>query len=135
MSEKRSMVDRMHRTAPLFVWMNLHDHRAIEALGACSLQGSLFYVMTMLAVFVASERRKMYQLREAHTLSQMTEQTYVREVLRTFASAEDEDRKLCLGALGLTGEAGEVADIIKKHLFQGHVIDQAKLLDEMGDVL
>lgn len=65
--------------------------------------------------------------------SRMAEQAYVTEVLRTYAGTEDQ--KLCLGALGLTGEAGEVADIVKKHLFQGHAIDQAKLLDEMGDVL
>ncbi len=38
------------------------------------------------------------------------------------------------GALGLCGEAGEVADIIKKHKFQGHKLDRTKLLSELGDV-
>lgn len=37
--------------------------------------------------------------------------------------------------LGLTGEAGEVADIIKKHLHQGHDLDPNALIEEMGDVL
>ena len=91
--------------------------------------------MTVLAVFVASERRKMYQLREAHTLSQMTEQAYVAAMLRTFAGADDQREKLCLGGLGLAGQSGEVADMVKKYLFQGHAIDRAQCLDEPGDVL
>jgi NTP pyrophosphatase (non-canonical NTP hydrolase) len=65
----------------------------------------------------------------------VTEQASIAEVLRTYAGAEAEDQKLCLGALGLTGEAGEVADIVKKHLFQGHALDRGKLRDELGDVL
>ena len=38
-------------------------------------------------------------------------------------------------ALGLAGEAGEVADIIKKHLYQGHPPEPDKIADEVGDVL
>lgn len=37
--------------------------------------------------------------------------------------------------LGLTGESGEVADLIKKGLFHGHRIDESDLKDELGDVL
>lgn len=40
-------------------------------------------------------------------------------------------------ALGLTGEAGEVADLVKKSQYQrnGGVIDKVKLREELGDVL
>lgn len=38
------------------------------------------------------------------------------------------------GALGLTGEAGEVADLIKKHFFHGHDLDIDTLVKEIGDV-
>ena len=38
-------------------------------------------------------------------------------------------------ALGLCGECGEVADIIKKHLYHGHDLDINELVLEMGDVL
>lgn len=38
-------------------------------------------------------------------------------------------------ALGLAGEAGEVVDIIKKHLYQGHELDENKLVEEIGDVM
>lgn len=65
----------------------------------------------------------------------MTEQQYIAEILRTYAGANEPSSKLTLGALGLAGEAGEVIDLIKKHVFQGHTIDQAQLLDELGDVL
>lgn len=36
---------------------------------------------------------------------------------------------------GLTGEAGEVADLIKKHFGHGHVLDHDKLKKELGDVM
>lgn len=39
------------------------------------------------------------------------------------------------GVLGLAGEAGECADLVKKHLFQGHELDREKLALELGDVL
>ncbi len=38
------------------------------------------------------------------------------------------------GALGITGEAGEVADMIKKHVFHGHDLDIDSLVKEIGDV-
>lgn len=46
--------------------------------------------------------------------------------------------QMASGALGLVGEAGEVADIIKKVLFQGKIMDSTvrqKLIEELGDVL
>ena len=38
------------------------------------------------------------------------------------------------GALGLCGEAGEVADSVKKAFMQGHPIDRAHIAEELGDV-
>lgn len=43
--------------------------------------------------------------------------------------------RLLNGAVGLNGEGGEVIDIVKKHIFQDHDLDQEKLLDEAGDCL
>lgn len=42
--------------------------------------------------------------------------------------------ELLNGALGLPGEAGEVADLVKKHFFHGHVLDRDDLIKELGDV-
>lgn len=46
-----------------------------------------------------------------------------------------DDARLALYGLGLTGEAGEVADEIKKVLFHGKPLDRDALLLEVGDVL
>ena len=47
------------------------------------------------------------------------------------------DGKLNLATLGLgiAGEAGEVADLIKKHVGHDHDLDNDKLIKEIGDVL
>ena len=59
---------------------------------------------------------------------------YQELALRT-ASSKSKEELILNGVLGLAGESGEVADIVKKHLFQGHELNTAKLLDELGDVL
>ena len=38
-------------------------------------------------------------------------------------------------ALGMVCEAGEVGDIIKKHIFHGHTLDVENVEKEIGDVL
>lgn len=42
--------------------------------------------------------------------------------------------KLLNGCLGLAGECGEVCDIVKKHLYQGHELDVDHLIEEAGDI-
>lgn len=44
------------------------------------------------------------------------------------------EQRMAMIALGF-GEAGEVQNIIKKHLYHGHALDKDELLDELGDVL
>ncbi len=36
--------------------------------------------------------------------------------------------------MGLNGEAGEVIDLVKKHLFHGHELNKEELIKELGDV-
>lgn len=64
----------------------------------------------------------------------MTLNEYQKLALTT-ANKETKYPRIINGVLGLAGEAGECADIVKKHLFQGHELDKEKLLDEIGDVL
>jgi NTP pyrophosphatase (non-canonical NTP hydrolase) len=59
---------------------------------------------------------------------------YREEVLRTLAKQGNSKEMLTNAALGLAGESGEVADILKKHVFQGHDLDKDKLVKELGDI-
>ncbi len=54
--------------------------------------------------------------------------------LRTM-SDEAKENPLLNAVLGLSGETGEVADLIKKSMFQGHEMDKENLKEELGDVL
>lgn len=60
----------------------------------------------------------------------MTLNEYQQETERT-AGKDD----LAILALGLVGEAGEFADLVKKHLGHGHCLDFSKANKELGDVL
>jgi|SRR6478609_1716391 len=55
---------------------------------------------------------------------------YQVEALRTIGSSD-----LPILALGVAGEAGEIADIVKKELGHGHPRDAEKMAKEIGDVL
>lgn len=57
---------------------------------------------------------------------------YQHEAMRTAGNRTDD---LACHALGVAGEAGEVADLFKKHLFHGHALDVGKATKELGDVL
>jgi len=70
----------------------------------------------------------------------MTPQNYQVEAARTLIPEPDHaisghDMMLVWCATGLIGEAGEVADYIKKGVFHQHGISSEKIVDELGDVL
>ncbi len=46
-----------------------------------------------------------------------------------------EQTTLLCAALGLTGEAGEFADAIKKGIYHHHGLNQDQLVKELGDIL
>lgn len=43
--------------------------------------------------------------------------------------------RLLNAALGLAGEAGEVAELVKKGMFHGHKLNPSDLGEELGDLL
>ena len=64
----------------------------------------------------------------------MTINEYQVEAMRT-ASGMNKDFPMWLnGVLGLNGEAGEIADMAKKSMFQGHPFDTEHMAKELGDV-
>lgn len=65
----------------------------------------------------------------------MTFNEYQKEAFRTERGMNKEMPRVLNGALGLAGEAGEFADLLKKHYFQGHPLDREHLAKELGDIL
>ncbi len=65
----------------------------------------------------------------------MTLNEYQALAQRTSNKALDDKGHLFNGVLGLAGEAGECADLIKKHYFQDGRNFVDDLEDELGDVL
>ena len=51
------------------------------------------------------------------------------------SSTKTKPDKLLNGLMGLNGESGECIDVFKKYYFQGHELDEEKLVDEISDVL
>lgn len=66
--------------------------------------------------------------------NEMTINEYQIEALRTASGMNTDSPMIVNGVLGLCGESGECADIVKKHLFQGHALDAEHLAKELGDV-
>lgn len=65
----------------------------------------------------------------------MTGNQYQELAMRTMKEGMTPENLLVEGCLGLAGESGEVCDIIKKHIFQGHSLDTHHLIEELGDVM
>lgn len=65
----------------------------------------------------------------------MTINEYQTAALRTAQTEELTHIELVMNAaLGLCGESGEAADIVKKFRFQGHDLDFEHIAKELGDI-
>ncbi len=65
----------------------------------------------------------------------MTPKEYTIAAERTVNHALTPDEQLGAQALGLMAEAGEVANAIKKHLYQNRPLNAEHILEECGDTL
>jgi len=67
----------------------------------------------------------------------MTSAEYTLSALRTLYPDLTTHERLSLCGLGLSGETGEIADLLKKYLHHrnGKPLDVGKIKDELGDVL
>jgi len=60
---------------------------------------------------------------------------YQELAMRTKGENKDFNMALIMGALGASGEAGEIADHVKKVVFHEHPLNINNLAKEMGDVM
>lgn len=65
----------------------------------------------------------------------MTLDDYQQLAARTLGRGRTHEQQLSNAALGLAGEAGEVAEVVKKHLFHSTPLDQDAIVSELGDCL
>ena len=65
----------------------------------------------------------------------MTINQYQKEAMRTASGMNYENHGMLMNAaLGICGEGGEVADLVKKATFQGHTLDREHVAKGLGDV-
>lgn len=60
---------------------------------------------------------------------------YVKDVKRTLPKGALLQDNLMQSSLGLAGETGEVIELIKKAMYQGHELDRESMIEELGDTL
>lgn len=68
-------------------------------------------------------------------MSELTMNQYQNLANRTSGAGKQGERRQIIAALGLAGEAGEFANMIKKLTAHGHPITVDELAEELGDVL
>lgn len=60
---------------------------------------------------------------------------YQKEASKTIPEDMDKETMGINACFGLAGETGEVVDLVKKHMFQGHKLNKNELILELGDIL
>ena len=68
-------------------------------------------------------------------LESLTLNKYQNLANRSSGAGGEGEQRLVVSALGLAGEAGEFANLVKKMTAHGHPFDPESLKDELGDVL
>mgnify|MGYP001251288049 CR=1 FL=1 len=63
----------------------------------------------------------------------MTFDEYQRLAYRTARQDGDLERRRLVAALGLTGEAGELGELVKKQIGHGHDVPREAIAKELGD--
>ena len=64
----------------------------------------------------------------------MNASEYQKKALRSLNPDLSKHDMLVNSVLGLCGESGEAADLVKKHMHHGHALEREKLMKELGDV-
>ncbi|MCC5894862.1 MAG: nucleoside triphosphate pyrophosphohydrolase family protein [Alkalibacterium sp.] len=75
------------------------------------------------------------KVEEETNLNELTLKQYQNEADRTANNQVTQKEALTNYALGITGEAGEVADMVKKYVFHDHELDRDETIKELGDVM
>lgn len=61
-------------------------------------------------------------------------ESYREAIQRTMNKDLTHENALAMLAMGLSGEVGELVDMLKKHVFHGHELDELETHKELGDI-
>lgn len=113
------------------------DHMAENpASGAVMRKAGMTHIGTEKGKYCKHNRchdAEVYEIRNENR-REMTPNAYQKLAMTTLNPALSKQDMLLNGVMGLCGEAGEVIDIVKKHLHQGHDLDKKALAGELGDI-
>lgn len=125
--------------------MRCNSQKAIFEIAAHTYDAPRCYRIGKTPVDRRAARHKhllQHQRLRYNTLSHQTRhrapmqlEEYQQLAARTLGRDRTHEQQLANAALGLTGEAGEVAEVIKKHLFHATPLDKDALMKELGDCL
>jgi len=141
-----SLADKLHNARSILRDLRQIGNRVWEKFNG-GKEGTLWYYRALVETlrplednFLMDELERVTKQIEA--LSSDTARTqpltlseYQSLAARTAGAGGSDERRLIIAALGLAGESGEFADLIKKRTAHGHDIPNEKLADELGDVL
>ena len=65
----------------------------------------------------------------------MTIREYQKQSTRTLNKELDATGQVINMIMGMNGEVGELTDLIKKNMFQGHDLYDSQVVDELGDIM
>ncbi len=114
--------------API-IWAKIEEDVVHDALHYMADNGREFLDQNSLAIIVGRVFMKRLDI--------MAPNQYQKLAMRTCSLIDQADNSIPMltnAMLGLCGEAGECADLVKKHLYQSHDLDKAHMAKELGDV-
>ena len=111
--------------------LDLQESAIVQACIDAAREAGIHELIVMDKQFVLEALWEKIKREKHGQIDTMTGSEYQRLAMRT---AKPRCRKLANAGLGLAGEAGEVADEIKKQIFHNHPMNREKLIKEAGDV-
>lgn len=124
LAERENSIERLQK----------HSVNQKEAYDEALAKDKVFYDKGLVANKALYEQRLLELQQQQQPPQQAAFNIYQGQAART-ASKEQGPMRLAVSGLGITGEAGEVADLLKKMLGHGHPPDIHKITKELGDVL
>lgn len=114
--------------API-IWAKIEEDTIHDALHYMAENGKASLDQDSLALIVGRVL--------VNRLNVMTPNQYQEAAMQTCSLIDQENNSIPMltnAMLGLCGETGECADLVKKHLYQSHDLDKAHVAKELGDV-